>query len=391
MPTSGFRIDGKQIMQTDFYELLGVSRNADANEIKKAYRAQARKYHPDANQNDPEAEEQFKAISVAYEVLSDPEKRARYDQFGIDGLRGNGGFNGQAGGGFEFNLSDLFESFFGGSGFSNGFSRNAQTSNDVQAPMQITLHEAAFGTVKTLNVDLERTCATCSGSGAQQGSAPITCSTCGGAGAVQEVRNSFFGQMMVSSICPTCSGYGSIIQNPCNVCNGSGVNVEDVNLEVTIPAGVETGSRLKLPGQGPAGYRNSNPGDLYVLIEVLADKNYERHGDDLVGVKEISFINAIFGTSIEIETLDGPQMLSIPPGTKSGEVFKLKNHGMGKLRGRGRGDLLIFVNVEIPSSKNLNDEQKELLKNYAQLSGEEINENNEHQSLFERVKRHFHD
>ena len=377
-------------MQTDFYKLLGVSRTADASEIKKAYRALARQHHPDATQNDPESEEQFKAIAVAYEVLSDPEKRAQYDQYGIDGLRSGGGFNSQGGGGFEFNISDLFESFFGGSGFaSSPFSSNSRVSNDAAAQIEVTLTEAAFGVTQTLNLTLDRLCETCSGSGAKPGTQVHTCSTCGGAGSVQEVRQTFFGQMMSAAPCPTCSGMGTVVPDPCQQCNSAGVVPTPVTIELTIPAGVETGSRLRLSGQGPTGLRGSANGDLYVSINVAPHDRFERHGDDLVAVQEISFLAAIFGTTIDIETLENTETLHIPPGTPSGEVFRLGHHGMGRLRGRGRGDILIYITVVIPSVKDLNAEQKELLMAYGASIGEEVAETHDHPSLFEKVKRAF--
>lgn len=376
-------------MNTDLYEILGVSRNADASEIKKAYRAAAREHHPDANQGSEESEERFKEVSVAYEVLSDPQKRAQYDRYGIDGLRGNAGGFSQNGGSFDFNLSDLFESFFGSQGFSSQFSQNQRSSNDVQFQVDVTLSEAAFGATKTITLDIDRTCGVCSGSGAKQGTVPQTCTTCSGAGIVQEVKQTFFGQMMSQSPCPTCSGFGSVIADPCDLCRGNGVVNQEVEMEITIPAGVETGSRLRLTGQGPAGLRGTPAGDLYVLIKLQNDPRFERHGDDLVGAREISFLQAVFGTTIEIETLDNVETLHIPQGTMSGEVFRLRNHGMGRLRGRGRGDILIYINVLIPPAKKLTDEQKDLLKQYGTAIGEEVIEVHEHPSLFEKVKRVF--
>lgn len=376
-------------MNTDFYELLGISRSADSTEIKKAYRNLARKYHPDANPGNEEAEEKFKAISVAYEVLSDPEKRARYDQFGIDGLRSEAGFGAQNGGTFDFNLSDLFESFFGGQGFRNNFSSGNQGSNDVQAEVDITLKDAAFGVTKSLELTLERPCTTCSGSGAKPGTAPVTCSVCSGTGVTQEVRQSFFGQMMVQSLCSNCSGFGSIVETPCVDCEGNGIKPQNVNLEVNIPTGVETGSRLRLSGQGPAGVRGTPPGDLFVSIFVAPHEDFERHGDDLVKVENISFLSAIFGKNVPVRTLESEEILHIHAGTKSGEVYKLHGQGMGRLRGRGRGDILVYINIEIPSAKDLTEEQKELLKEFAQTQSEEIEETSEHNSLFEKVKRAF--
>lgn len=372
----------------DFYVLLGIERNATQQEIKKAYRNKARELHPDANQGDAEMEEKFKAVSVAYEVLSDPEKRAVYDQYGVDGLRGGGGFgNSQAGGSFDFNLSDLFESFFGGAG--GGFGGGQSNSNDAGVQVSIELSEACFGVTKEVAVRMDQTCGVCSGSGAKGNSQPITCGTCEGSGIVQQVRQSLFGNMMTQQYCPTCSGMGTLISDPCDSCAGNGVVVQDVTLEINIPAGVDNGSRLKLSNQGPAGFRNSAHGDLYVSINVKADARFERHGDDLVCVQEITFLEAIFGADKELDTFDGIQEFSIPGGTKSGEVFKLRGHGMGRLRSNRRGDLLVYVNVIIPAAKSLNDEQKELLKQYAVASGEEIKEPEGSGSLFEKVKRVF--
>ena len=218
---------------------------------------------------------------------------------------------------------------------------------------------------------------------------PRTCTVCSGAGIVQELRQSFFGQMMVQSPCANCSGFGSIIEEACETCVGSGMLAQDITLEVNIPAGVETGSRLRLTGQGPVGPRGSQPGDLYVSIFVEVDENFERHGDDLVGVQKISFLSAIFGVNIPVDTLDGSEVLHVPSGSKSGDVFKLHGQGMGRLRGRGRGDILIYINVENPSVKDLSEEQKDLLKEYAKSRGEEIQEIQESHSLFEKVKRAF--
>ena len=372
----------------DFYILLGIDRNATQQEIKKAYRNKARELHPDANQGDAEMEEKFKAVSVAYEVLSDPEKRAVYDQYGVDGLRGGGGFgNSQAGGSFDFNLSDLFESFFGGAagGFGGGGQSN---SNDAGAQVSIDLSEACFGVAKEVALRMDQSCEVCSGSGAKGNSQPITCGTCEGSGIVQQIRQSLFGNMMTQQYCPTCSGMGTLISDPCDNCSGNGVVLKDVNLEINIPAGVDNGSRLKIANQGPAGFRNTKAGDLYVSINVKPDPRFERHGDDLVCVQEISFLEAIFGSTKELDTFDGIQEFTIPGGTKSGEVFKLRGHGMGRLRSNRRGDLLVYVNVIIPPAKSLSDEQVEILKQYAKASGEEIVEP-EHSGLFEKVKRVF--
>lgn len=370
----------------DFYELLGVQKTATATEIKKAYRAKAREYHPDANSGDVEMEEKFKAISVAYEILSDPEKRTRYDQFGVDGFRNGGNSYSQAGGSFDFNLSDLFESFFGGG--AGGFSRSTGPS-DEQIQISIELTEACFGITKEVSLKMDQACQKCEGTGAKVGSQQITCGTCEGAGIIQQMRQSLFGQMMTQQYCPTCQGMGTLISEPCDQCGSSGVTKQDVTLEINIPAGVETGSRLKLTGLGPAGMRNSQVGDLYVAINVKPDARFERHGDDLVCMQEITLLEAIFGAKKVLETFDGVEQFIIPPGTKSGELFKLKSHGMGKLRSRNRGDLLVYVTVIIPSSKDLSNEQKELLIQYGKLGGEEIVEQEHSGGLFEKVKRAF--
>lgn len=372
-------------MNEDLYELLGVSRTASAEEIKKAYRKKAREFHPDANPGDSDAEEQFKAVAVAYEILSDPDKRAQYDQYGIDGMRQ--GFGSQAGGGFDFNIADLFESFFGGGGFSSPF--QSHQSVDAQASVSITLSQAAFGVTKNIDVVLNRTCSHCEGSGATPGTPVHACTTCNGMGAVQQMKQTFFGQMMTTSPCPTCQGQGSIVESPCAACGSYGVVATDLSLEITIPPGVDTGSRLRLSGQGPHAGRGGPPGDLYVVISVEPHSHFERHGDDLVMNQQISVISAIFGASVDIETLEGSHVLSIPAGTQTGEIFRLKNFGIGHLRGRGRGDILVHISVEVPSSKKLSEEQREALKQYAELSGEQVNENAEHKSLFEKVKRAF--
>jgi len=373
-------------MESDFYKLLGVSRNASPQEIKKAYRALARKYHPDANQGDPESEEMFKAISVAYEVLSDPEKKARYDQFGVDGLRGSSGFGGQGGGSFDFNISDLFEAFFGGA---SPFTTQAQGTSDAQVQVDVTLSDACFGATKILELNLNRPCEACNGTGAKPPSLPTTCETCAGAGAVQQLSQTFFGQMMTTSACPTCYGMGSIIEDPCQQCQGNGVYAQSHTLEITVPAGVETGSRLRLAGQGPAGPRGTSNGDLYVAINVINDERFVRQGDDLIKTQPISILQAMFGTEIECETLDGNEILHIEPGTQTNEVFKLKGRGMGRLRGRGRGDLLVYIYVEIPSAKNMSEEERKALENYADIIGEEIKEPQGASSIFEKVKRAF--
>ena len=359
----------------DFYELLGVSRNASEDELKKAYRARARELHPDANPGDPEAENRFKLVTVAYETLRDPERRRRYDTFGPEGLRGTGA-PGQ--GGFDdifgANLSDIFQSFFGGgSPFGAGGRRQAgpPRGNDMETSVQLDFREAVFGVSHEVKLRVPVTCETCSGTGARPGTAPVTCAQCGGTGEVRRTRQSILGQMITSSPCPRCGGLGETVLAPCADCRGEGRRTEERSYTVDVPAGVDDGSTLKVSGRGAAGPRGGPPGDLYVHLRVRGDDRFVRQGNDLVHMLHVPLTQAGLGAVIHFETLDGVEDLVIPKGTQSGRVFRLRGRGVPRVGGGGsRGDLLVQVAVDTPT--DLSKEQEDLLRMLATARGEDV-------------------
>jgi len=365
----------------DYYELLGVDRDADQKEIKKAYRKLAKKYHPDMNQDGEDTSEKFKEISEAYEILSDPDKRARYDQYGHSGINDQDfNFDDFARGGFG-GLDDLFNMFgFGGMGGrrQNGPRRGA----DLQYRMQISFEEAAFGGKKEIRIPREEECDRCGGSGAEPGSDVKTCPTCNGQGQVRSSKQTPFGQFTQSRVCPECGGDGKIISEPCTKCNGSGKVRKQRKLTVNIPAGVDTGTRLRMAGEGQAGEKGGPAGDLYIVIDVEDHELFDRRGDDLYCEVPISFVQASLGDKIKVPTLEGKVQFDIPAGTQPGTSFRLKNKGISHLNGYGRGDQYIKVKVMIP--KELDDRQKELLEEFAEISGEEINP--EHKGFLKKIK-----
>ncbi|RQD77567.1 MAG: molecular chaperone DnaJ [Halanaerobium sp. MSAO_Bac5] len=367
--------------QKDYYEMLGVSRDADQSEIKKAYRKLAKKYHPDMNQDGEDTSDKFKEISEAYEILSDPDKRARYDQYGHSGINDNDfNFDDFARGGFG-GLDDLFNMFgFGGGGSrrQNGPKRGA----DLQYRMEISFEEAAFGGKKEIRLPREEECDRCDGSGAEPGSDVKTCPDCHGQGQVRTSKQTPFGQFTQSRVCPTCRGEGKIISEPCTKCNGSGKVRKKRKLTVNIPEGVDTGTRLRMAGEGQAGEKGGPAGDLYIIIDVQDHEIFDRKGDDLYCEVPISFVQAALGDKIKVPTLEGKVQFDIPEGTQPGTSFRLKNKGISHLNGYGRGDQYIKVKVIIP--KNLDNEQKELLAKFAEISGEEINP--EHKSFLKKIK-----
>jgi molecular chaperone DnaJ len=369
-------------MAADYYALLGVERTATDDEIKRAYRALARELHPDANPGDPHAEERFKQVTVAYEVLRDPERRRRYDMFGDDGRAGAG-----AGPGEAFGFGDIFDAFFGGAGFGGGPS-GPPRAPDAEAVLDLDLAEAAFGTNRVLDVTLPSTCERCSGSGCEPGTHPDRCETCGGSGEVRQVRRSILGQLVTAAPCPTCGGAGQRIPNPCTVCRGDGRVRAERRIEVEVPAGIDDGQRLRLPQRGPAAPRGGVPGDLFVTIRLRPHASLERHGYDLVHRRRIAFTQAALGATLEIETLEEPELLTVPPGTQPGHVFRLKGKGVPVLQGRGRGDLLVEVDVVVP--ERLNDEEAELVRRLAELRGEDVGEG-EGAGLFSRIRSAFGD
>ncbi|MGH9041943.1 MAG: molecular chaperone DnaJ [Acidimicrobiia bacterium] len=368
-------------MATDFYELLGVSRQVGEDELKKAYRRLARQYHPDANGGDPEAEARFKEITVAYETLRDPEKRRRYDLYGADGAAGGAG----PGPGFgDFGVSDLFDAFFGFSGGQRGPAGPGR-GPDAEVRVEIDLEESVFGITRDVELRMPLECKRCSGSGCEPGTHPSTCRACAGEGQVRQVRRTILGQMVTALPCGTCGGSGREILSPCQDCRGEGRVNQDTTLEVQIPAGIADGQRLRLSGRGPAASRGGAPGDLYVSVSVRRHARFQRHGDDLVQVLGIPMTQAVLGAVLPIETLDGEEDLVIPAGTQSGRVFRLRGRGVPSLRGRGRGDLLVQVDVAVP--EKLSVEEAALMRRLAELRGEEVAPKEE--GFFSRIRSAF--
>jgi molecular chaperone DnaJ len=373
-------------MTTDFYVLLGVSPSATDDEIKKAYRTLARKYHPDANPGDAEAEARFKEISVAYETLRDPERRRQYDMFGPEGVGAGAGAGGFGAG--QFGLNDLFDAFFGGDVF-GGRTRGPAgpaPGPDVEAVMDLTLEEVVHGVKKTLDLRLPVDCDACDGSGCAPGTHAETCPTCGGAGEVREVRRSLLGQIVTAAPCRHCGATGRIIPTPCPTCHGEGRVAGNRELEIDVPAGIEHGQRLRLAGRGAAAQRGGPPGDLYVSVRVAPGADYERRGDDLYRVVPVAMTQAALGTHLQLETFDGPQDLVVPPGTQPGRQFVLKGHGVPSLRSGRRGNLVVEIGVEIPAK--LSSDEAELLAQFAALRGEEVAPTKDH-GFFSRIRSAF--
>lgn len=370
----------------DYYDVLGLSRGASEAEIKKSYRRLARSHHPDANPGDPEAEDRFKELTEAYEVLSNPEARRAYDTYGHRVPRGGGYPGGAAGdpfGGFQ----DIFEAFFGdrfggGSFFGSG-TRAPARGDDAEVEIEISLREAAFGVARDVRVQTVENCGVCDGVGGTESHA---CDTCGGAGAVRSVRQSILGQMVTTEACPTCRGRGRIIDVACDNCRGSG-RVSDVReRHVEVPAGVESGMRMRFPGGGHAGEPGAPRGDLFVGLRVAEDPDLMRDGDDLIHKMSVTFVEAALGTEAEIPTLDGAREVRIEPGTQPGATLRLRNEGMPHLRRRGRGDLKVVVDVMVPT--RLSPQQRDLLEKFEAASGEETY-NGGGASFFDRLRGVF--
>ena len=366
----------------DYYEVLGVSRNATEQEIKKAYRKLALKYHPDRNPGDKEAEEKFKEAAEAYEVLRDPEKRRLYDQFGHAGLQGTG-FSGFQG--FEdifSSFSDIFEDFFS-FGFGSGRRRSGrgQPGHDLAYDLKISFEEAAFGTEKMIEIPTLVECESCGGSGLEPGSREEICPTCRGHGQIFQTQGFF----RISTTCTRCKGSGKIITSPCQECGGEGRLERFRKVNIKIPPGVDTGTRLRLKGKGEAGYRGGPTGDLYVRILVEPHEFLEREGDNLYCRVPVSFVQAALGDSIEIPTLDGNKTLEIKPGTQSGDTYLFRGEGIPHLHGYGKGDLIVEVLVRTPT--NLTKRQKELLKEFAEIEASKSKKDSSFWSVFGKKKK----
>ncbi len=359
----------------DYYQLLGVTRTASADELKKAYRKKARELHPDANPDNPAAAEQFKEVSKAYAVLSDDDQRARYDRFGEAGVGGNGGPNVDDlfGGG----LGDIFDAFFGGGNpFGGGGGRRGPSGpprgQDMEVAVTIAFEQAVFGDQIAVDLKLPQTCADCGGAGAGEGTKPVTCSECSGSGQVRRVRQSVLGQMVSTSPCPRCGGMGEVITTPCTRCRGEGRITADKSYTVDVPAGVVDGSTLRLTRRGAAGPRGGPPGDLYVHLRVQPHDRFRRIEDDLVVEVPISIAQASLGTKLTLVTLDGDEELLVAAGTQPGHQFILRGRGVPRLHGRGRGDLRAIVKVEVPTK--LSSTETDLLRQFAEARGEVIGE-----------------
>lgn len=378
--------------------MLGVDKSASDDEIKKAYRKMAKQYHPDLNPNDKVAEAKFKEVNEAYEVLSDKDKKARYDQFGHAGVDPNfgagGGYGGYGGGGFDVDLGDIFGSIFGGGGF-GGFGGNQRRSNpnaprrgrDVQAAVTLTFEEAAKGCQKTVKVQIIDNCTDCSGSGCKAGTSKKTCSACGGRGQVTSVQRTPFGQMQTQRACERCGGTGQIIESPCPTCSGKGKVRRTKDIEINIPAGIDDGQAIAVSGKGDTGFNGGPAGDLQVVISVRPHAVFERDGFDVYCEVPITFAQAALGAEVFVPTLDGKVSLKVLDGTQPGDMYKLKGRGIERLRSSGRGDQYVKVVVEVP--RDLNSEQKSKLRAFEDT----LSDSNfkTRKSFFEKVKDIFKD
>ena len=369
----------------DYYEVLGISKGASEDEIKRAYKKMARQYHPDLNPGNQEAEEKFKEVNEAYEVLSDAEKKARYDQYGhagVDPNFGAGGFDGS----FDFgDLGDIFGSFFGG-GFGGGRRTNPnapQRGESIRMALAISFEEAAFGCEKSVTIDRTEPCDTCHGSGCAPGATPEVCQDCHGTGTVQVRRQTPMGVFATSSPCPKCGGKGKIIHQPCKDCRGSGSVRRRKTIQATVPAGIDNGQTISIRGQGNAGKNGGPAGDLLITITVRAHELFRREGTSVLCEAPITFTQAVLGAELEIPTIDGKVKYTLPEGTQSGTTFRLKGKGIPAINGRGRGDQYVTVYIETP--RNLNREQKEALKKFAETVGE--NNYEERKKFFKKFKK----
>jgi molecular chaperone DnaJ len=355
--------------QRDYYEVLGLPRNASSDDIKSAFRKLARQYHPDVSQ-EPNAEERFKEINEAYAVLSEPEKRAAYDRFGHAGVQNMGGVPD-----FTVDFADLFEEFFGGfGGFGRTSSRRARNAprrgGDLQYNVDLSFEESIFGVDKEIDITRDEVCETCGGSRAEPGTSRVRCTTCNGAGEVRQVRQTLLGSMVQVSTCPVCNGQGETIATPCHTCSGRGLVRKNRKKVVSIPAGVDNGNQIRLAGEGQPGDNGGPNGNLYLVVRVLSHKYFHRRENDILMDLDINIAQATLGAEVEVPTVDGPATLKIPAGIQPGKVLRMRGKGVPHLRGNGRGDQMVVVNVEVP--KTLTAEQRKLMEELAKSLGSEV-------------------
>ena len=372
-------------MPRDYYEVLGVARGADTQEIKTAFRRLARQYHPDVSQ-EAGAEERFKEINEAYEVLADDEKRARYDRFGHAGVNGGGGGHGPGMGGFGFeDIFDIFNSAFGDT--PGGRRRAPNSGRDRRVDVTIDFVEAVFGVEKEIEFARLERCDVCDGSGASEGSRPSTCRTCDGSGELRQVQQTFLGSMVRVNACPNCGGKGTVISKPCRNCDGSGRKRKKTALNVKIPAGVSEGIQIQVRGDGDAGEHGAPPGNLFVVVHVKDHEFFKRKENDIILDISINVAQATLGDRITVDTVDGPVELNLPPGTQTGKVFRLRGKGIPRLRSdgtnSGRGDQLVYVQVETPTQ--LTEHQRELFEQLAETFGREISPQTAGRGFFDKV------
>jgi molecular chaperone DnaJ len=396
MQTGLYKGGEKMAAKRDYYEVLGVNKNASEDEIKKAYRQLAKKYHPDMNQGDKGAEAKFKEVNEAYEVLSDTDKKAKYDQFGHAGVDPNGfggaggGFGGFGGGfGGAGGFEDIFDMFFGGAtgGFGGSTRRRSgpQKGADLKYELELEFEEAAFGVKKDIHITRNENCPDCKGSGAKPGTHAETCKACGGSGEIKFSQNTVFGRVMNVRPCEECHGEGRVIKEPCPQCMGRGSIRKTRKITLDIPAGVDTGSVMPLRGEGEPGLKGGSNGDLYVYMRVKPHKLFKREGVNLYSEIPISFTQAALGDELDVPTLEGKVKYSIPEGTQTGTTFRIKNKGIPSLKNKMKGDLYFTVRVSVP--KKLNEQQKEILRKFAEMSVGNVDEQGK--SFFNKVKDAF--
>nr|WP_293834094.1 molecular chaperone DnaJ [uncultured Arsenicibacter sp.] len=380
----------------DYYEVLGIDKNASADDIKKAYRKMAIKYHPDKNPDDPSAEDKFKEAAEAYDVLSDAQKKARYDQFGHQGLGGNGGFGGYGGGpsmedifsqfGDIFGDESPFGSFFGRS--TGGQRQRVRRGSDLRIKLKLNLQEVANGVEKKIKVKRHVTCTTCGGNGSKNGTAVTTCQSCNGTGQVRKVVNTMLGQMVSTNTCPTCNGEGKQVTDRCDTCFGEGRLLQEDVIPIKIPAGVAEGVQLSVSGKGNVPPRGGVAGDLLILIEEEEDEELKRDGTNIVFDLYVNFADAALGTSVEVPTIDGRARITLEPGTQSGKILRLKGKGIKELNGYGRGDQLVHVNVWTP--RTLSSDERALLERLRSAPNFQPKPNKNEKGFFEKMKDFFH-